>query len=83
MFKSVHDECVAGTPHVGDINYLKWVIKTIEVVGSDVGDAIDSRKTHGHKQQVVALMACVLETCDLETYVDAHNNPEWETVMTK
>jgi hypothetical protein len=50
MVESVHDECVVGTPHVEDISYLKWVIKTIEVVGSDVGDAIDSRKTHGHKQ---------------------------------
>jgi len=50
MVESIHDECVPGRPHVGYISYLKWVIKTIEVVGSDVGDAIDSRKTHGHKQ---------------------------------
>ena len=28
------------------------------------------------------VMACVLETCDLDTYVDAQGVPEWETAVT-
>jgi hypothetical protein len=52
----------------------KWEKKTIEAASGDVGDATDSRKTRGQKQEVnVALMACVLETCDPKTYADAHD----------
>ena len=61
---------------------IKWVINTIEIVGIDEGDVLDSRKTQVHKQhRSVALMACVLEACYLETYVDAHDKPKWENAI--
>jgi hypothetical protein len=56
---------------------------TIEVASSDVGDATNSMKTCGQKHVNVALMACVLETCDLEICLDAHDRLEWETTITK
>ena len=41
------------------------------------------RQTRSQKQRGnVALMACVFDTCDTDTYVNAQGVPEWENVMT-
>jgi hypothetical protein len=47
MVVSVHGECVTWTPSAREICYPKWVKKTIEAVGSDVGDVTYSTKTRG------------------------------------
>ena len=60
-----------------------WDIKTIEVVRPDARNPSIGRLAHNQKQYGnVALMACVLETCDLNTYVDAQGVPKWENGMT-
>ena len=54
----------------------------IEATGPDVGDISTSRQTRSHKQQASdALMTRILDTCDLESYVDAQGKPEWEQAM--
>lgn len=33
------------------------------------------------RQRNVALIACVLQACDPETYIDAHDRPKWENAI--
>ena len=60
----------------------RWVVKTIGVVGIDVGDISTGQQNHTHKQQAsLALMNRFLDTCDPEYYADAQGKPKWEQEM--
>ena len=62
--------------------FPSWIVKTLEVVVSDVGDIPFRLKTQSQKQRAsVALLTRVLETCDLKNYADAKGQPKWEHVM--
>jgi hypothetical protein len=78
-----HGEFDAGTSK-REISLLQWVTKTIEAIGVDASNVNDSRKTRGQKQHgSVALMAHVLDACDLDTYANAHGQPKWDNAMDK
>ena len=62
--------------------FPSWIVKTLEVVVSDVGDISFGLKTQSQKQRAsVTLLTRVLETCDLKNYADAKGQPKWEQVM--
>jgi hypothetical protein len=56
-----------------------WDSKTIEVVGSDVGDISPGRESYSQKKHAnFALMTHVLETSNHVTYSYAQGQPKWE-----
>lgn len=51
---------------------LRWDVKTIEVASPNVGDISTAQQTRSHKKKaIVALMTHILDTCNIESYVDA------------
>jgi hypothetical protein len=61
---------------------FRWGTKTFEVVGVDVSNIIDSRKTSSQKQcNSFSLMEHVLDACDYDTYEHENGKLEWENVM--
>lgn len=71
-----------GTPSTREISLPRWETKTIEATRAYASDVNDSTKTRNQKQRgSVALVACILDACDHDTYVDAGGQPKWANVM--
>lgn len=55
----------------------QWDVKSLQLAGSDVDEITSNCQTHSQKQQAsVALITCVLETCDPNTYADVKGQIE-------
>ena len=60
----------------------RWGVKLIEATMWDARNPSIGQQTHSKKQcGSVSLMECVLDTCDLYTYIDAHAVPKCENVV--